>query len=178
MDAFRVLGFPRELDLDPEVVRARFQELSLARHPDRGGNTDDYRELVEAAAILGNHARRWRHRAELDGWERDGKIVEMDESIAGEFNRVGDLLARTREATDAKSAATSALAKAMAERKSMLLLGELSAKISEIAGRERTILARANEELSPAETGGLSVQLACLARWTTELREAVASLAG
>ena len=178
MDAFQALGFPRELDLDPDAVRARFQERSLELHPDRGGNAEDYGELVEAAAILGNHARRWRHWAELQGWNRAEKIVEMDDSIADEFNRVGDLLARSREIVRAKLKADSALAKAMVERKSMPMVAELSEKISAIAGKEAGILARAREEISPAEAVELSGQLACLARWTSELREAVASLAG
>lgn len=178
MDAFQILGFPRELQINPGVVRARFQERSLELHPDRGGEAGNYRELVEAAAMLGNHARRWAHWAELEGWSRGDKIMEMDATMADEFNRVGDLLARSREVARAKSAAESALAKAMQERKSMLLLGELTGKISEISGKEDEILARANDGLSAAEAGKLSGQLACLARWTTELREAVATLAG
>ena len=178
MDAFRILGFPRELELDAGEVRSRFQERSLELHPDRGGDAGSYGELVEAAAILGTHARRWAHWAELGGWRRAEKIIEMDETIAAEFERVGDLLARSREAARAKVSAGSALARAMVERKAMLLLGELTAKISDISGKENEILARAKHGLSPDEAGKLSGEIACLARWTSELREAVASLAG
>jgi hypothetical protein len=178
MDAFEVLGLPRDLTLDPETVRARFQELSLARHPDRGGDTATYRGLVEAAAILGTHARRWSHWAELHGWKRGDRIVGMDEAIGGEFNRVGELLARAREVARIKPKAESALARAMVERKSMLLFGELSAKIAEISAKEEGILARARDGLSPDQAGELSGQLACLARWLRELREAIGTLAG
>lgn len=178
MDAFQVLGLPRDLTLDPDTVRARFQELSLAHHPDRGGDTTTYSRLVEAAAILGTHARRWSHWAELQGWKRADRIVEMDEAIADEFNRVGDLLARARELTRTKPKAESALARAMVERKSMLLFGELSAKISEISAKEEGILARAKDGLSADQAGELSGQLACLGRWLKELREAIGILAG
>ncbi|MFM7182586.1 MAG: hypothetical protein ACKO2G_14135 [Verrucomicrobiales bacterium] len=178
MDAFRILGFPRELDLDPEAVRTRFQEISLTRHPDRGGNAVDYSEVVEAAAILGNNARRWSHWAELGGWKKGGKIVEMDDAIAAEFNRVGELLARARDVVQAKPKAETAIAKAMVERKAMLLVGEVSAKLSEISAKENAILALGKDSISPSEAGTLSGQLAALARWTRELREAVAMLAG
>lgn len=178
MDAFEVLGFPRELTIDAEVVRARFQELSLVLHPDRGGNAADFRDLVEAAAILGTPARRWRHWAELQGWERGGRIVEMDDDVAAEFDRVGDLLGRARENVQARLAAGSAIARAMAGRKTLSLLAEISGKIAELSGKEEAILRRAKEGLDPAEAGKLSGELACLARWLRELREALASLAG
>lgn len=177
MDAFQLLGLPRELDLDPAIVRARLQELSLTRHPDRGGDAVDYSQLVEAASILSSPARRWSHWAELEGWARRGHIVEMEPSMADEFHRVGELLARAREVAQAKTKAGSALAKAMVERKSMALFSELSEKISAISTREDALLARAKVGLTATEAGKLSGDLACLARWLKELREAASSLA-
>ena len=178
MDAFAVLGFPRELNLDADTVRARFQELSLSRHPDCGGEAGDYRELVEAEAILGTPYKRWRHWAELHGWKQGARIVEMDDSIAEDFERVGDLLRRAREAVQARISSGSVIARALAERNSIFLLGEISAKLGELSSKEAMILARAGEYLLPGEAGKLSGELSCLAKWTRELQEAVSALAG
>lgn len=57
-DPYRVLGVS-PLD-PPEVVRARFHELALERHPDRGGSEAKMRELNVAYEKILRHRQRQR----------------------------------------------------------------------------------------------------------------------
>jgi DnaJ domain len=57
-DPYRVLGVS-PLD-PPEVVRARFRELALERHPDRGGSEAKMRELNVAYEKILRHRQRKR----------------------------------------------------------------------------------------------------------------------
>jgi hypothetical protein len=57
-DPYRVLGVS-PLD-SPEVVRARFKELALERHPDRGGSEAQMRELNVAYEKILRHRQRKR----------------------------------------------------------------------------------------------------------------------
>lgn len=172
-----MMGLPRRLDLDAEVVRARFQEMSQSLHPDRGGAATGFQGLVDAAATLASPARRWRHWAELEGWQPREKIVAMEESVADDFARVGDLLQRARSLAAAKSEANSALARAMAERKSMAMLQEITCLLAHLRSRESAILEQANAGISAEEAGRLSGHLSCFGRWQDELRSAVSALA-
>lgn len=57
-DPYRVLGVsPHD---SPEVVRARFHELALERHPDRGGSEAKMRELNVAYEKILRHRQRQR----------------------------------------------------------------------------------------------------------------------
>jgi hypothetical protein len=60
-DPYRMLGVS-PLD-SPEVVRARYRELALERHPDRGGSADKMRELNEAYEKILKHRQRKRDEA-------------------------------------------------------------------------------------------------------------------
>jgi hypothetical protein len=60
-DPYRVLGVS-PLD-SPEVVRARFRELALERHPDRGGSEAKMRELNVAYEKILRHRQRKRMEA-------------------------------------------------------------------------------------------------------------------
>jgi hypothetical protein len=57
-DPYRLLGVS---PLDPEdVVRSRYRELALQRHPDRGGSEDAMRELNAAYERIVSHRKRRR----------------------------------------------------------------------------------------------------------------------
>ncbi|MBN1210436.1 MAG: J domain-containing protein [Myxococcaceae bacterium] len=60
-DPYRMLGVS-PLD-SPEVVRARYRELALERHPDRGGSADKMRELNDAYERILKHRQRKREEA-------------------------------------------------------------------------------------------------------------------
>jgi hypothetical protein len=57
-DPYRLLGVS-PLD-SPEVVRARYRELALERHPDRGGSVEQMRELNLAYERILRHRQRKR----------------------------------------------------------------------------------------------------------------------
>lgn len=60
-DPYRVLGVS-PLD-SPDVVRARYRELALERHPDRGGSAEKMRELNDAYERILRHRQRKREEA-------------------------------------------------------------------------------------------------------------------
>lgn len=60
-DPYRTLGVSPQ---DPhEVIRARFRELALERHPDRGGSAEKMRELNAAYERILRHRERQRAEA-------------------------------------------------------------------------------------------------------------------
>lgn len=60
-DPYRVLGVS-PLD-SPEVVRTRYRELAMERHPDRGGSAEKMRELNDAYEKILRHRQRKRAEA-------------------------------------------------------------------------------------------------------------------
>jgi hypothetical protein len=60
-DPYRVLGVS-PLD-SPDVVRARYRELALERHPDRGGSAEKMREINDAYERILRHRQRKREEA-------------------------------------------------------------------------------------------------------------------
>ncbi|MBJ6765211.1 J domain-containing protein [Myxococcaceae bacterium JPH2] len=60
-DPYHVLGVS-PLD-SPDVVRARYRELAMERHPDRGGSAEKMRELNAAYERILKHRQRKRHEA-------------------------------------------------------------------------------------------------------------------
>ncbi|WP_224248696.1 J domain-containing protein [Hyalangium gracile] len=60
-DPYHVLGVS-PLD-SPEVVRTRYRELAMERHPDRGGSVEKMRELNEAYERILRHRQRKREEA-------------------------------------------------------------------------------------------------------------------
>jgi hypothetical protein len=60
-DPYRVLGVS-PLD-SPEVVRARYREMALERHPDRGGSAEKMREVNDAYERILRHRQRKREEA-------------------------------------------------------------------------------------------------------------------
>jgi hypothetical protein len=60
-DPYRVLGVS-PLD-SPELVRTRYRELALERHPDRGGSVEKMRELNDAYERILRHRQRKREEA-------------------------------------------------------------------------------------------------------------------
>lgn len=72
-DPYRVLGVS-PLD-SPDVVRARYRELALERHPDRGGSPEKMRELNAAYERILKHRQRKRHEALSAGTSVDATSV-------------------------------------------------------------------------------------------------------
>jgi DnaJ-class molecular chaperone len=58
------------LDLPPgsthDVIKARYRELTRAKHPDMGGDTDEFSKITHAGSVLTDVVRR----AEYDAWLR------------------------------------------------------------------------------------------------------------
>ena len=180
MDAFATLGLPRELALDACRVRERMQAMGKIHHPDAGGSAAAYQEIVEAAAILSVPSRRLRHWAELQGWQRATSLVAMDPAAGAMFARVATVVARAREAASAYQQAGSAIARAVAERKKMLVQQELADVLESIAadldaaGQEEKSLANGAAGIDAVVA--LADRFAYLTKWQAEAREALARL--
>lgn len=72
-DPYHVLGVS-PLD-SPEVVRTRYRELAMERHPDRGGSVEKMRELNDSYERILRH----RQRKKEDALASQRKLVEDSE---------------------------------------------------------------------------------------------------
>lgn len=87
MDAFAIMGLPRQPALDAIELKETFRQAAARLHPDSpDGNTAAFHDLNEAFAILRDPARRLRHLVELTFPDFAGKSKFMPEP--GLFSRV------------------------------------------------------------------------------------------
>jgi curved DNA-binding protein CbpA len=50
-----VLGFQAGSVVTADMVESRFRELAMQHHPDKGGNSDKFRQLVSARDAARQH---------------------------------------------------------------------------------------------------------------------------
>ena len=117
-DFFALLGEPRRPWLDPEAVKDTFHRLSRTEHPDQSvSESADFARLNQAQATLREPKLRLRHLLELE--YPDLKLSGpsgVPVGLADWFVAVHGLLRETDAVLTKKSAATSALTKALLAR--------------------------------------------------------------
>ncbi len=110
-DHFTLLGLPRQFDIDPERLRAKFLALNRHVHPDfHGGESGDVQALSlrissavnDAYRVLRDEAARAAYLLELLG----GKCSAADKSVPDGF--LGTMMMMQEEIADAKAAGNAA----------------------------------------------------------------------
>jgi len=108
-DYFAALQQPRRGWLDPEELKQKYQELTLAAHPDRGptGPSLDFAEINEAYRVLSDPKQRLQHLLNLEGHDPSAKqtipqeLVEVFGEIGTVVQEADGLLAKIRSANTA-----------------------------------------------------------------------------
>ena len=111
-DYFALLQLPRNPWLDPDELKARYQELTLATHPDRARANDpgvDFATVTEGYRVLSDHKLRIQHLLKTEGHETGSgqdvpaEFIELFSEIARFLRTTDDLLQRTATAQNALS---------------------------------------------------------------------------
>ncbi len=180
-DPFSLLGFPARPALDTDTVRERFRQLSDTLHPDRaGGDATRFAALNAACSALTDPVARLRALALLSGAGTANAKRPVPPGFADLFLQAGDLSRRLDDFTRRKTAASSALGRALLADEEMEItesarefLDQLAAKRSELDAALSHADARwetDRTELAP-QLPELADAFAYLARWVGEIQE-------
>jgi curved DNA-binding protein CbpA len=118
LDPFAVLGVPVLPWLDPDLVQARFDELSRRAHPDaaeaaNGRSPADFARLREAYETLRDPVRRVRALLAHYGEAPAARTGVVDEHLVERFMELGAFLAETDALVERRNATSSSLARAL-----------------------------------------------------------------
>ncbi len=176
MSAFDLLNLPYYANIDEDMLRERFQTLSLELHPDQGGDEAEFKALNHAYQTLRTASGRLKELFSIYHVDYASRGTVAPELI-DLFMSTGDLLQRIDSHLRSKEAATTTLNKALLETQSMTLQQELSHQIQQV---EET-LKQAHSHLQTIDQQGvlscteLATQtarnLAFLEKWRAQLKE-------
>lgn len=114
MNAFDALGLPLRLTLTSDEIDAAFREAGKAHHPDAGGDETTFATLRQARATLASPASRLAHWLDIHGQKSDPRGA-IDAAIMDLFASVGEVVQQADSLSRRRSAATTALGKALLE---------------------------------------------------------------
>ena len=186
-DHFATLAQPRRPWLDPAALRESFHRAAAQHHPDTAGGTDArFAALNAAHAILREPAARLRHLLELEApalLTRPAPIppalADLFMQLAARHGALERFLARQSAAASPLARALLAAEKATHRRDLDAALAQLTAAHAAALAALRTLDAAWDAQPSAADWANLAplqTRLAFLAKWTTQLREALFKL--
>lgn len=195
MDAFALLGLPRQAAIDPDDVRAAFQKAAAAQHPDHATEAAEKQDrtarltaLNEAQAVLVSVPRRLRHLLELSGESAaDPRTPEpIDDALLTLFSMAGSAVHAASEVQTKMASTTSALARAMLTAEEMRAQEALTAASGQLSRAhdqledELTAIDAAAErgEAIGSEMRTAAHRAAFLEKWQAQVRAAFAGFAG
>ena len=134
---FGILGLPQKINLDEEVLKERFFDLSRAFHPDRAARMKDapMREIALRKAVLINNSfntlrdrtRRIRYLIRQEMGEREEKSGSVPLHLFDLVERVNDLMEGVRQARQEKTGGGSA-------DRLVALTADLQSQLQELLG--------------------------------------------
>jgi curved DNA-binding protein CbpA len=180
-DYFAVLQQPRRAWLDPEELQQKYQELTLAAHPDRGPTEPslDFAEINEAYRVLSNPKQRLQHLLSLEGHDPSAKRA-LPEELLKIFGKIGTFVQEIDRLLEKIGSANTALAKSLL--RSEILNAQQRA--SELSHQLQKLYADALDELKRLDAlwderprkliedfAKLYHRFAYLGRWMDQIRE-------
>lgn len=179
MDAFELLGLPRQAALDEAEIQARHHERIAGSHPDQAANPDERdafskraSELNQAAQTLKNPVSRLRHLLDLiaPGEKHD---AGLDQGLMDLFTQVGSAVQTAQQLLAKKSAASSALAKALLTEEEIQAQETLQTALAEVTRAESALDFQVSD---PADLRRLYTKLSFLDKWRRQLNEKLLAL--
>ena len=172
MNPFTLLGLPRRPLLSEEEIGTTYRKLAGELHPDQtGGDTEKFRELGAAAAILRDPAKRLR---ELAGNNSGDQLPAAATEL---FPQVATVLQQADRLIEKYFLASNALSKALLSAPLKALALDLNATLSSV----RTWRAALDQELfqidqtwpeqDPVVMTLLADSIAYAMRWESQLRD-------
>lgn len=180
-DFFALLGEPRRPWLDPEDIKEKFHELSRTAHPDQQTeNRTDFARLNQAQTVLRDPKARLRHLLELEfPHVRLSGPASVPRELADLFAPIHGLLQAIDALLAKKTAASSALAKALLAREEFSLREKAEARLEELESFHAAAVAELQafdaewkERLHDAgRLHDFYQRFAYLSRWSGQTRE-------
>ena len=193
VDAFALLGLPRQASLDPDLLRQHFQERAAQWHPDHAADAADRAErtvafaaLSEAQGILASTPRRLHHLLGLlEGDPASRTAAVMDAGMMSLFSMVGKALAAAESVRRRLAEASTALARALLSPEAMAATETVAAATAAVASARAALemsLGAIDAALWSDPPDHAPLRQACgtvgfLEKWDRQLRAAYAALA-
>lgn len=177
-DHFATLGLPRSAALDGDALQQAWHAKAREAPSD---------EVNQAFEILSHPERRLKHLVELlhEGEAAPWRAVSIDPKLMSVFEKLGPLLQETAAFLKRKQAASTALAKALLSSEEFALRERLEA-LGTAIGEHRQHLESSLPDLDARRVAGTpsviaelqtaQAHFAYLAKWQTQIREALLGL--
>lgn len=181
-DYFALLQQPRKPWLDPDELKQRYQELTLAAHPDRTRSEEpgvDFATITEGYRVLNDHRLRIQHLLKTEG-----HVAGSGQIVPGEFidlfPEIGDFIGATDNLLERSANAQNALSKSLlrSEILQKQKLGEtILQKLTRLYEEALQDLRLLNDiwandpGKAVAPLNDLHQRLAYLTRWIDQVRE-------
>jgi DnaJ-class molecular chaperone len=181
-DYFALLQQPRKPWLDPDELKQKYQELTLAAHPDRARSDDtglDFATITEGYRVLRDDRLRIQHLLKLEG-----HAAGSGQAVPGElidlFPEIGDFIGATDNLLERSANAQNALSKSLlrSEILQKQKLGEtILQKLTQWHEEALRDLRSLNDiwandsAKAVAQLNDLQQRLAYLTRWIEQVRE-------
>ena len=181
-DYFALLQQPRQPWLEPEQLKQKYQQLTLAAHPDRARSDEsalDFATITEGYRVLRDPKLRLQHLLKLEGHEVSGGQSVPDEFIEI-FSQIGTLVRTSDNLLERSANAQNALSKSLlraeildGQRQTQEALTKLERLQEDILEETRSLNKTWTNESATAlpKLSDLQQRLAYLARWIDQVRE-------
>lgn len=181
MDYFALFDEERRPWLDPKALKQKYQELTLASHPDAASDSRDvdFAAINEAHRVLSDPKLRVAHLLQSEGVDTSGK-QPVPNDIADLFPSVATLIGETDALLGKIDGATNALTKSMLRAEAARQESRLTATTTQLKGLHDQLLDQLhslNKTWEADRPGALRTlrdlhqRLAYLSRWLEQLRE-------
>ncbi|MFC5049814.1 hypothetical protein ACFPK9_04200 [Rubritalea spongiae] len=175
MNAFETFSIDPSLTIDPDQLKLLYQNLAAEKHPDSGGDKATFEKINQDYATLQSPAKRLKAFMEIKGIKFDSRGA-VSNDLMDLFMQVGSLVQEADLFIRKKSAAASALAKALLESESMELQDKLSDLIAQIEQKQATITTSFATQIPSEQLSQTARNLAFLEKWQAQLQQRYGAL--
>jgi curved DNA-binding protein CbpA len=182
---FRLLGLPPAAHLDEDALRAAYLTATRQAHPDQpGGDSELSARLNAAVEALRSPDTRLRHLIDTES-HTPWRAVPLEPALMDLFQRIAATLQSSAALIRKKSAASTALAKALLAPQETRMREDLEALNEQITAQWRALEAalppidtrlRGADPSVWAELQALQAKFAYLAKWRNQIRESLLGL--
>lgn len=179
MDAFALLGMPRQLVVSEDDLRSAFREAGKVSHPDAGGSEEAFSQTQAAFATLASPSKRLKHWLVLEGIAGEDRGT-ISTALMDLFGSVGGVLQQADTLIRKRDEARSALARAMMEGETQVCREAIEGGIA----RVDAALVAETDGFAGIQAGEVTVEIAAqtarnlvfLEKWRANLQERFSGL--
>lgn len=172
---FKLLGLSPTAVIDMQLLDDKYKALAAEKHPDQGGDEQEFNQLNTAYNSLRLPSSRLKHLLDIHSISYD-KRGTVSNHLMNFFMSTGELIQLADVMIKKKQSATSALSKALLEADILEIQERLSEQIDQLEQAQTDTLESIPEAIDASKYETASRDLAFLEKWQAQLRERYASL--